>query len=60
MTQLLRFVEMNVAVLLVLAAITLVLYVAARILSARWPVALTFSALPAIVFFFFTPVMAAQ
>lgn len=54
LAQMVRFVEMNSMPILVLAAIALVLYVIARMLSARWPVALTFSSLPAIVFFFHT------
>ncbi|AVX05816.1 hypothetical protein MXMO3_03311 [Maritalea myrionectae] len=52
--QIIRFVELNSMPIIVLGALALVLYVVARMLQARWPVALTFSTLPAIVFFFHT------
>jgi hypothetical protein len=54
LARLVQFVEMNSLAILVLSAMALVLYTFARILSARWPVALTFSTLPIIVFVFHT------
>ncbi|MCF4097343.1 hypothetical protein [Maritalea mediterranea] len=54
LARVMNFVEMNSVTVLVLSAVVLVLYVVARTLSARWPVALTFSTLPIIVFIFYT------
>jgi hypothetical protein len=54
LARLVQFVEMNSLPILVLSAVALVLYTIARFLSARWPVALTFSTLPIIVFMFHT------
>ncbi|WP_424983900.1 hypothetical protein [Maritalea sp. S77] len=54
LARLVQFVEMNSLPILVLSAVALVLYTIARVLSARWPVALTFSTLPIIVFMFHT------
>lgn len=54
MSHLAHLLQSNGTTLLVLTAIALVFYAIARIMSARWHVALTFSTLPIIVFVFYT------
>ncbi|TDQ64494.1 hypothetical protein ATL17_2514 [Maritalea mobilis] len=49
-----QILQLDSVTLLVLATIALVLYAIARMMSARWPVALTFSTMPLVVFIFHT------